>query len=138
VWWVQEAFGDLICAVANHYPELVPARRYILAASALADELTKQRQGSREAGSVEAMHQILRVLGAPGCHVAAADAPVVVPFVLWDLGTCCGACAAGSLAALFPAVAPTNSAASGSYNLHDRICQWAYGCPLWRSSTAYR
>jgi hypothetical protein len=84
---VQEAYGDLICAVATHHPELVPASRYISAASTLVDELSRHPRGSRDRGANAAMHQMLRVLGG-ACHLTAADANAVLNFALWDLGEC--------------------------------------------------
>jgi hypothetical protein len=85
--WVQEAYGDLICAMAAHYPELVPASRYITAAATLVDQLSNQHLGSGYEGRSAAMHQLLRILGG-ACHLTAADAPVVLHFVLMDLSKC--------------------------------------------------
>jgi hypothetical protein len=86
--WVQEAYGDLICAVAAHHPELVPASRYIPAASTLVDELSSQPRCSRDRGRSAAMHQLLRILGR-ACHLTAAYVNAVLNFALWDLGECC-------------------------------------------------
>jgi hypothetical protein len=86
---VQEAYGDLICAVATHCPELVPARRYITAASvqALEQRASGSRGGGRGGGGA-AMHQLLRILGG-SCHLTTANFDEVLNLVSWALGAPC-------------------------------------------------
>jgi hypothetical protein len=82
---VQEAYGDLICAVAAHHPELLPARRYIETATLLLAELSCQQLNQVEAGTVAAAQQHLRILGGP-CQLAAADGNVALSLAVWGLG----------------------------------------------------
>jgi hypothetical protein len=83
---VQEAYGDLICAMALRHRELVPASRYIQAGLFFMRGLPLRPPFSQDhAIRISGVHQVLRILVATG-PVDAADAATALNIVLWGLG----------------------------------------------------
>jgi hypothetical protein len=75
---VQAAYAGVICAMADHYPEALPASRYIetgilLMMQGVTMTMTQAMAPASRATLIGELQQVLRILGG-SCHLAAADA----------------------------------------------------------------